>query len=131
MPKFIGGLLPLQPQCVVALNASPFTFDKYRRRLALFKEIVSKTKAPLIYVNNVGGQDALVFDGGSVVMNEEGNLSAKAPFFKPATTLISLDFAVTPTAPITQTYEERHINDLGLIVDAITLSIQDYVKKSF
>ena len=54
-------------------NGSPFEVDKFEHRLELARARASETVAPLAYVNQVGGQDELVFDGGSFVMNADGS----------------------------------------------------------
>jgi len=64
------------------LNASPFHVGKQRQREALVQRRARGFVAPLIYVNSVGGQDEIVFDGGSHVVDGEGNLLLRAPLFE-------------------------------------------------
>ncbi|HEY3161987.1 MAG TPA: NAD+ synthase, partial [Vicinamibacterales bacterium] len=64
---------------------SPFERDKFNRRLELAAARALETGLPLIYVNQIGGQDELVFDGGSFVVNADGTLAARLPFWKEAT----------------------------------------------
>ncbi len=59
--------------CVISINASPYSISKQKAREALVQDIVQRVKKPFIYVNQVGAQDSLVFDGSSFVMDEHGN----------------------------------------------------------
>jgi len=70
-------------EILVVPNASPFETDKVDRRLSLAVSRVVETGLPLIYVNQVGGQDELVFDGTSFVLNADQDLGAQLPSFVP------------------------------------------------
>src|SRR3989338_2949606 len=74
---------------LLCLNASPFSEDKFERRKALL-ESRAKQGLDIIYVNQVGGQDELIFDGGSMAMNRQGQITALAPFFKEAFITVKL-----------------------------------------
>ena len=62
-------------------NGSPFEVEKLHQRLSLARERASETGLPLVYVNQVGGQDELVFDGGSFVVNGDGALARQLPLW--------------------------------------------------
>ena len=62
-------------------NGSPYEVGKLDQRLALARDRTSETRLPLVYVNQVGGQDELVFDGGSFVINADGTLARHLPVF--------------------------------------------------
>src|SRR5690606_31022020 len=64
-----------------SLNASPFHLDKQREREELLLARVAEAGIPIVYVNQVGGQDELVFDGGSCVVDAQGQLTQRAPAF--------------------------------------------------
>jgi NAD+ synthase len=66
----------------VVPNGSPFEVDKFEERIELARARVSETQVPLAYVNQVGGQDELVFDGGSFVMNADGSVAHVLPFWR-------------------------------------------------
>ncbi len=66
-------------QILVAINGSPFEVDKTHIRSSHAESRVSESALPLIYVNLVGGQDELVFDGASFVLNADGTVQAQAP----------------------------------------------------
>ncbi len=65
-------------------NGSPFDVEKFHHRLDLARQRVSESGLPIAYVNQVGGQDELVFDGGSFVMNRDGSLAHLLPFWRDA-----------------------------------------------
>lgn len=69
-------------EILIAINGSPFETDKADERHSLASARVAESKLPLIYVNQVGGQDELVFDGASFVAAADGNLRAQAPSFQ-------------------------------------------------
>lgn len=68
-------------EILIAVNASPYDMEKHERRTAAARARVQETGLPLVYVNQCGGQDDLVFDGASFVMNEAGRLVVQAEEF--------------------------------------------------
>jgi NAD+ synthase (glutamine-hydrolysing) len=82
---FAHGPIPLQAEggarLVVNINASPYSVGRFGERLAVVSERVAEARCAIAYVNQVGGQDELVFDGGSMVVDEHGMLLAAAPLF--------------------------------------------------
>jgi NAD+ synthase len=102
---------------LLCLNASPFQEDKHELRLERARACVEATSLPLIYVNMVGGQDELVFDGGSFVLSERGEITMLMPFFTEHASLVS--DSITPL-PCT---EER-------LYRAAVLGLRDYVEKN-
>ncbi|MFZ5698409.1 MAG: NAD+ synthase, partial [Pseudomonadota bacterium] len=110
---------------VLVLNASPFHADKQAEREQVVRERVRETGLPIAYVNLVGGQDELVFDGGSFAMNREGEVVARAPHC--AESLLAVDFAqgdfqCSDRAPVPGTDQSLY--------DALVLSVRDYVNKN-
>ena len=71
-------------QLLVVPNGSPFEVEKFHHRLDLARQRVSECDLPLVYVNQIGGQDELVFDGGSFVLNHDGSLAHLLPFWREA-----------------------------------------------
>ncbi|WP_110669112.1 NAD+ synthase [Salinicola halophilus] len=69
-------------EILVTLNASPFHLDKPAERERLFAERAREAGRPLVYVNAIGGQDELVFDGGSLVLQADGEVAVRAPFWE-------------------------------------------------
>lgn len=68
-------------EIILSLNASPFDSEKADQRLMQAVSRITETDLPLVYVNMVGGQDELVFDGGSFALNRGGKLASQAPHF--------------------------------------------------
>ncbi|CAN5827912.1 NAD+ synthase [soil metagenome] len=78
-------------ELIVNLNASPYAQGKWCRRERLMATRAADASCALVYVNQVGGQDELVFDGGSMVFDSSGDLLARAPQFVEDTLLIDLE----------------------------------------
>ena len=78
----IQNISPNQVDLIINLGASPFTINKANDRLNMAQKAVRYLKAPLLYVNLVGGQDELIFDGGSFILNAQGELIDQSPYFE-------------------------------------------------
>lgn len=85
-----------KPELLINISASPFAVGKEHIRLELVKEQTRRHHLPMIYVNSVGGNDQLIFDGRSFVMNEKGELVAMARAFEED--LIFVDVELTESA---------------------------------
>ncbi|HRP97778.1 MAG TPA: NAD+ synthase [Rhodocyclaceae bacterium] len=72
----------LGAELIVGINASPYHFDKGRRRLEVVRSRIAETGLPVLYCNMVGGQDELVFDGASFALDGDGRLAHQAPSFE-------------------------------------------------
>jgi NAD+ synthase len=81
-PDVTRHLAGLGAEILIVPNGSPFERHKLDRRVALATERVSETGLGLVYVNQVGGQDELVFDGGSFVVDRGGRLAVRLPVWK-------------------------------------------------
>ncbi|SDY14663.1 NAD+ synthase (glutamine-hydrolysing) [Aidingimonas halophila] len=69
-------------EILITLNASPYHQNKQAERRALLKARAEEIQRPIVYVNQIGGQDELVFDGGSAVVNDKGDLCVQAPHWQ-------------------------------------------------
>jgi NAD+ synthase (glutamine-hydrolysing) len=113
---------------ILNLNASPYQAGKVREREAVVRERVTKAGIPLVYVNLVGGQDELVFDGASFVMDRHGHITAHAPEFGEA--LFTVDFeANTHVEPQPGTLAPPLPDDAS-VYEALVTGIRDYVRKN-
>jgi NAD+ synthase len=74
-----GALAKAGAGLLIVPNGSPYWMDKQGQRYAIARERIAETGLPLAYVNQVGGQDELVFDGASFVLNADGNLAVQMP----------------------------------------------------
>ena len=115
-------------QILVNLNASPFHRGKHREREQLVAERARSNGFPIVYVNQVGAQDELVFDGGSFAMNADGQVMASAPAFTANTTWIDIE----PGTPARILAGERAQpnEELADIWQALVVGVRDYVNKN-
>jgi NAD+ synthase len=116
-------------QLMLVPNGSPFEVDKFDQRLDLARARVSETHVPLAYVNQVGGQDELVFDGGSFVMNADGARACVMPFWREALTLTRW----TLDGKRLRCESNAHWSPqprLETIYDAMVLGLRDYARKN-
>jgi len=80
-------------QAILSINASPYHKRKQSTRHQVFREWIRSTGLPMVYVNLVGGQDELVFDGASCVLDGRGEVVRQAPFFEESLELFEFDGA--------------------------------------
>ncbi|MGH9143723.1 MAG: NAD+ synthase, partial [Vicinamibacterales bacterium] len=116
-------------ELLIVPNGSPFERGKLHQRVALAVERVRETGLALVYVNQVGGQDELVFDGGSFVVDRDGRLAVRLPFWKSVTQTVSwaganTDWSAGPgaIAPVLDETQNTY--------QALMLGLRDYVNKN-
>lgn len=107
---------------LVNMSASPFAMGKQRLRERMLAELARKHRLPVAYVNQVGGNDDLVFDGRSVVVGPGGDVVTRAAGFAEDITAVDLGTATAPLAPLDERPE-------GEVFDALVLGTRDYVRK--
>ncbi|MFN8049937.1 MAG: NAD+ synthase [Acidimicrobiales bacterium] len=109
------------------INASPFHHDKIVHREKMLRDRAVAAGAPIVYVNQVGGQDELVFDGGSFVIDDDGALVARLPQFAEHVELVDvhLDERSVPSDRITPRLESEEE-----IWSALVLGTRDYTLKN-
>ena len=88
-----------KPGLVLVANASPYERKKDDRRLALVQKRAREFASPLVYVNQVGAQDDLVFDGDSVIVESEGKVLARAPQFESDIFITDVDVLTATSKP--------------------------------
>lgn len=112
------------------LNASPFHRGKQEERQALLAERVQETGLPIVYVNLLGGQDELVFDGGSMAMDAQGALCFAAPCFRQG--MYSLDIRRTADGSVEIMAAEAAspLPDVASVYEALLLGVRDYLDKN-
>ncbi|WP_096087331.1 NAD+ synthase [Agaribacterium haliotis] len=115
---------------VLNLNASPFHRDKQAERERLVAKRAEMIQAPIAYVNQVGGQDELVFDGGSFAINADASLAARASLFKQQNILLELDQGRLSGAGDQAINRDYDSDKLACIYDALVLGVRDYVNKN-
>jgi NAD+ synthase (glutamine-hydrolysing) len=108
---------------IINISASPFTVEKHESiRLRMLTHDAKKYKVPFIYVNQIGGNDELVFDGSSAVINAQGKRIAQAAAF--GEDLIVVDLENTATQVVPQTF-----TPIETVQKALLLGLRDYVVK--
>lgn len=112
-------------ELLVALNASPFHLDKQSTRLEILRQRVSETKLPIIYVNMVGGQDELVFDGASFVLNAKGDLTHELPACETTLAYVNFENAQPISGVLTKPLAIE-----ASVYNALKLGLADYVNKN-
>ena len=116
-------------QLMLVPNGSPFEVDKFEHRLDLARARVSETQVPLAYVNQVGGQDELVFDGGSFVMSADGTLACVMPFWREALVLTRWTLDGKSFRCDAEAQWSRQPR-LDAIYSAMVLGLRDYARKN-
>ncbi|MEN9965426.1 MAG: hypothetical protein RJA60_423 [Actinomycetota bacterium] len=111
----------------LVLNGSPFEVSKTDTRLKLVQDLATKQGCAVAYVNLVGGQDDLVFDGNSFFVTARGDLIARAAQFDVSNTVIDIASSTECVAEVT-TNENR--DGLGEIWGALVLGLRDYIEKN-
>jgi NAD+ synthase (glutamine-hydrolysing) len=116
-------LIHQQPALMINIAASPFDYTHADKRRAVMKKNVAKYKLPLFYLQHAGAHTELIFDGGSMVLNAEGEIVEELNYF-------AEDFRVFDTDKITGQKEKTHTAATEqLIHDALVLGIRDYFAK--
>ncbi|MGD2083241.1 MAG: NAD+ synthase [Chromatiales bacterium] len=113
---------------LVNLNASPYHTGKAPEREQLVGTRAREAGVPILYVNLVGGQDELVFDGGSFVADAEGEIVQRCRFFDAEQAIVEIDTAET-VRPVPGPVQD-HPAELESIRRALVLGIRDYVHKN-
>jgi NAD+ synthase (glutamine-hydrolysing) len=110
---------------VLNINGSPYHVDKSNERLAVLRARALETGAWIAYVNTVGGQDELVFDGGSLVIAPDGSIACRAAMFEEDLVVVSFEDGKV-TADQDATWPEHP----GDVYEALVLGTRDYVRKN-
>ena len=117
-------IIKLKPDFILNVSASPFTYDHAEERMNIVKTNVDRYGIPMFYVNHVGAQTEMIFDGGSIVMSPDGNVYEELPYFEEAFRTYDLDEVLKGGR-----HEVQKANKIREIHDAIVLGISDYFGK--
>ncbi|MFL4557668.1 NAD+ synthase [Yersinia kristensenii] len=113
-------------EIVLSINASPYNREKPYIRKTLMAAHCQRTGLPLVYLNQIGGQDELIFDGCSKVFDAAGNMTHRLAAFAEQTTL--LQFNECEVVPMTAPAAE--LPPLAQVYEALVLAVRDYVTKN-
>ncbi len=116
-------LIELGAELLISINASPFNKGKMGQRCAMVSHRAMTAKVPIVFVNLVGGNDGIIFDGASIVADARGKIILQAPPFEEFIGTVDLDCDVA---------DQRCLpgDDIETIHDALVLGIRDYACKN-
>jgi len=116
-------LIGEKPDLMINIAASPFHHDQREIRMDILKKNVEKYQIPLFYVNHVGAQTELLFDGGSLVMNEKAEITGELSYFED-------DFQIFDSQELVAKADPTESPDkIELIHDALVMGIRNYFEK--
>jgi NAD+ synthase len=129
-PDVAEGLEESAAEILIVINGSPFEADKQDVRLSHAVARVTETGLPLLYVNQVGGQDELVFDGTSFALDADRTLAAQAASFEEQLLLTRWRRGEDDRWRCTDGERQEPLSSLEAIYRAMTLGLKDYVEKN-
>ncbi|MFK7950013.1 MAG: NAD+ synthase, partial [Saprospiraceae bacterium] len=118
-------MMPQNPDFIINLSASPFSYKQAKERLNVVRANVNRYKIPMFYVNHVGAQTELIFDGGSIVMCANGELFEEMSYFKEEIKSYELDHVLENKSIIGEQPKDK----MTLIHDALITGVKDYFGK--
>ena len=113
-------------QILLVPNASPYHLKKETLRIEVLRSHIAQTKMPLVYVNAVGGQDELVFDGGSFALNSQGEVAMAMPQFESALGFVGINASGDLQAGVVSPSQSVEAQ----AYQALVLGVRDYVNKN-
>ncbi len=116
-------------QVLLVPNASPFHAGKQAEREAVARAAVAASGCAVVYVNSVGGQDELVFDGGSMALDRTGRVAARLPAFEESIALIDVDDQGN-VVPLLARADCPVLSMPAQAYQALVLGTRDYVRKN-
>ncbi|MFD0939820.1 NAD+ synthase [Pedobacter boryungensis] len=120
-------LIKQSPDVMINIAASPFNYRHDEDRIQVLADNARKYNLPLFYVNQVGAQTEIIFDGGSLVFDETGEVKAEMKYFEEDLQVFDLD----EIQNVKNKYPAaERASDISQIHDALIMGIQDYFKKS-
>ncbi len=129
-PMYTGNpmddLMKQYPDIMINIAASPFHYDHAEERKAILIENIKKYQIPLFYVNHVGAQTELLFDGGSLVLNDKAEIFDELHYFRE-------DFRIYDLNKVFEKQIKKHEQEssarIGQIHDALIMGVRNYFKK--
>jgi len=123
-------LIQQQPDVMINIAASPFSYNRDEDRTEILSDNAKRYKIPLLYLNNIGAQTELIFDGGSLIFDNKGELIDEMPYFEESVAYYDLDDDANITFQHPTTLKKDRPSDIAKIHQAILLGIRDYFYKS-
>jgi NAD+ synthase (glutamine-hydrolysing) len=119
-------LAKLNPDFVVNIAASPFAYNHDEVKREILMNNASKYKLPILYLNQVGAQTEIIFDGGSRIVNSKGAIIQRLPFFEESLQTVEIDEVLSSEITENKIPVPTHIEKIH---DAIVLGLKDYFSK--
>jgi NAD+ synthase (glutamine-hydrolysing) len=119
-------LMPLGPDLMINIAASPFDYRQAEKRREVLQQNVEKYKIPLLYVNHIGAQTELLFDGGSMTITAKNQIALQLPYFEESIQIIDFE---TLNEDISDKETEPYPSKINLIHDALVMGIRNYFTK--
>ncbi len=129
-PEALEQMKQAGAQLIININASPFHAGKQQQREVVLAQRVAESGLPIVYLNLVGGQDELIFDGGSFVINAQGVVTQRLPAL--VESLMVTEFEVEANGALVPlpAWVTPLPTDDAMIYNAIVLAVRDYVRKN-
>ncbi|MFO8054758.1 MAG: NAD+ synthase [Bacteroidales bacterium] len=119
-------LIDRHPDMIINIAASPFDYTRQRKRREILRANAQKYSLPVVYVNHTGAQTELIFDGGSMVVDQNGAVQQQLPFFEEKTEL----FNTVDKTPQTFSQKKPAPPKMEILLQALVLGVEDYFRKS-
>ncbi|MEE4259837.1 MAG: NAD+ synthase [Bacteroidales bacterium] len=118
-------LMALEPDLMINIAASPFNYHQIEIRTEILRRNAETYQLPLLYVNHVGAQTELIFDGGSLVMDAKGEIVEELKYFNEDMKMVETDNIQKGKASLQK--EKKLV--IGMIHDALVMGIRNYFEK--
>jgi NAD+ synthase (glutamine-hydrolysing) len=118
----VDELAQAHPLVLISINASPYHMGKRTLRREVFSATARHSRIPIVYVNQVGGNDQLIFDGSSFAMNAQGDVIASAASFEE-------DLVLVDTKTLVGDHHETYADECDAAYQALALGTRDYIRK--
>ncbi len=128
-PEASKNMVDAGAKIILSLNASPFHSEKEGDREAVIAQRALENRVPVIYVNLVGGQDELVFDGRSFAMNSDGEIIQKSPAFEESVQVVTCEVD-SQNIQLRSAIKSPELSNLESIYHALVLGVRDYIEKN-
>lgn len=117
-------MMPLKPDFMINVSASPFSFDHALERIEILRQNTDRYGLPIFYANHVGAQTEIIFDGGSLIMSPDGSVFREMEYFVEAVETYNLDDVMNNAVENVQIK-----NKIELIHDGLVTGLKDYFGK--
>lgn len=116
-------------ELIIAINGSPYELDSQSKREGVVRDRIRETTIPFVYLNMVGGQDELVFDGGSFVMSADGEITFRAAPFDDGLYMVVMNATSSGVAPVPGEVATILTTEQS-VYEALVTGTRDYVEKN-